>query len=330
MSYRQISTHERYMIFKLLQRGFSIRYMGRLLDRSPSTISREIRRNRGPVRDLYWYETANDYAIQRRSDAPRENMCDNTRVYGYLIEKLKDGWSPELIAGRMVIEYPYDPVMRVSHETIYRWIYKDANSGGNIYSYLVRRRKKRKKQRKEFSLRGQIPGRVGIECRPCIVEERSRIGDWESDTIAGARAKGGVATHVERKSRYLIAAKLDDKRSKTYTDATLAAFKYIPKEKLHTMTADNGSEFYDFKRIEKKLRLSVYFADPYSSWQRGTNENTNGLLRRYFPKRTDFTGIDQITIANVVEKLNNRPRKCLKYQTPQEVFFEKPPVALRM
>jgi len=329
MSYSQLSTHERYMIFKLKQRNLGPREIGRFLNRSASTISRELKRNKGFL-SVYWYEMANIFAKQRRRQADRPTKRNNRLLYDYIVENLQQGWSPELISGRLIRDYPDDPEMRASHETIYRWIYEDAKGGGKLYDCLVRRRKKRRKQSQRLSLRGQIPDRVGIACRPEVVNERSRFGDWESDTMEGAKGRGGLATHVDRKSRYLIAVILSDKRSQTYTDKTLSAFRDIPKEKRQTMTVDNGKEFSDFKRIEKRLGLSVYFADPYSSWQRGTNENTNGLLRRYFPKGSDFKKITNKAVANAVDKLNNRPRKCLRYQTPHEVFFEQPSVALRM
>lgn len=330
MSYRQINKYERYMIYKLKERGFGPREIGRYLNRSASTISRELKRNQGFV-SVYWYEMANIFARQRRKQAIRPTKQNNSVLYNYILDKLRRGWSPELISGRLAREYPDDPEMRISHETIYRWVYNEAKEGGTLYRHLVRCRKKRRKRRKRLSLRGKIPGRIGIEHRPKIVEERSRFGDWESDTMVGPRGTGGgLATHVDRMSRFLIAVKLQDKRAKTYSDCTLKAFQAISKEKRKTMTVDNGSEFSDFKRIERRLRLKVYFADPYASWQRGTNENTNGLLRRYFPKGTDFTKITQEMVANVVTKLNNRPRKCLKYQTPHEVFFEQPGVALQM
>ena len=317
------------MIYKLKERGFGPREIGRYLNRSASTISRELKRNQGFV-SVYWYEMANIFARQRRKQAVRPTKQNNSVLYNYIIDKLRQGWSPELISGRLAREYPDKAEMRISHETIYRWVYDDAREGGNLYQCFVRRRRRRKKQRKGLSSRGVIPGRVGIEHRPAIVDERSRFGDWESDTMEGGRGKGGLATHVDRKSRYLTAAKLEDKRAKTYSESTLSAFRHIPKAKRKTMTVDNGKEFSDFKRIEKELCLTVYFADPYAPWQRGTNENTNGLLRRYFPKGIDFTTITHDIVAKVVEKLNNRPRKCLKYQTPHEVFFKQPTVALRM
>lgn len=329
MSYNQLSIQERYVIYHLVLYGLGFCEIGRRLNRAASTISREVKRNKGLFQPVYWHEAADKFSKSRRAKAPRPSKRENSVLYKYVEEKLREGWSPEIISGRLAEEYPEVPDMQVSHETIYRWVYADAHQGSELYRCLIRSHKKRRKHRKRLSLRGQIPGRVGIEQRPEIVKKRSRIGDWESDTMEGAKGKGALATHVDRKSRYLVAAKLEDKRAKTYTDHTLKAFRGIPGEKRQTMTVDNGKEFSDFKSIEKKLRLNIYFADPYASWQRGTNENTNGLIRRYFPKGTDFTKINRKSVAKVVKKLNNRPRKCLNYQTPHEVFFEKPIVALQ-
>ena len=212
--------------------------------------------------------------------------------------------------------------MCVSHETIYRWIYLDAKGGGTLYHHLRRRRKKRRRQKRYGSARRFIPGRVSISERPDIVETRERFGDWEGDTIEGKKSTGYMATHVERKSRYLIAAKLLDKKAESLTIKSIKAFCRIPKKMRKTLTVDNGKEFARFKELEDKTGLTVYFADPYSAWQRGTNENTNGLLRQYFPKGTDFTKVTDKDLAFAVKKLNHRPRKCLHYRSPDEVFWE--------
>jgi IS30 family transposase len=177
--------------------------------------------------------------------------------------------------------------------------------------------------------RGLIKGRVGIEHRPAIVDRRRRFGDWESDILEGAKHRGYLATHVERKSRYLIARKLANKQSVTFAHATIEAFRRIPQKWRKTMTADNGKEFAKFKDIEKRLGFNVYFARPYAAWERGANENTNGLLRQFFPKGSDFSTVTALVVAKSVRILNNRPRKCLGYRTPREVLFKRPIVALR-
>jgi IS30 family transposase len=163
-----------------------------------------------------------------------------------------------------------------------------------------------------------------IDKRPRIVQERKRIGDWESDTLEGQKSKGLLATHVERKSRYTVAVKVKDKSADTVTRATLAAMKKLPKKKVKTMTFDNGKEFAGFKELERGLCMRSYFANPYHSWERGTNENTNGLLRQFFPKGTNFALVRQHQVDRVIKLLNNRPRKCLNYRTPAEVFWGKP------
>lgn len=176
--------------------------------------------------------------------------------------------------------------------------------------------------------RAIFQGRVGIEHRPVSIKTRRHFGHWESDTLEGGKGKGGLATHVERKSRYLVTVLLPDQRARTYADRTMDAFKTVPPSTLKTLTADNGKEFAECKRLENTLGTNVYFAHPYSAWERGTNENTNGLLRRYFPKGFDFNSITRKDVARVMKKLNNRPRKCLNYRTPHEVFFNQPGVAL--
>ena len=212
--------------------------------------------------------------------------------------------------------------MRVSHETIYRWIYLDAEGGGTLYNHLRRRRKKRRRQKRYGSGRRFIPDRVSITERPGMVDSRERFGDWEGDTIEGKKSTGYIATHVERKSRYLMASKLVNKKAESLTMQSTKLFWCIPKKMRQTLTVDNGKEFSHFKEIEDKTDLTVYFADPYAAWQRGTNENTNGLLRQYVPKGTDFRKITEEDLAFAVKKLNHRPRKCLNYRSPHEVFWQ--------
>ena len=194
-------------------------------------------------------------------------------------------------------------------------------NGGDLYTHLRRHHKRRRKQRHYGSCRGLIPGRVSISKRPEAVDNRKRFGDWEGDTLEGAKGSGGIASHVERKSRYLVAAKLSDKSAETMTIASAKAFRRVPKVMRKTLTVDNGKEFAYFKQLEIKTCFSIYFADPYSAWQRGSNENTNGLIRQYFPKGTEFKEITNKDLALVVKKLNHRPRKSLNYQTPHEVFY---------
>jgi IS30 family transposase len=302
---------------------FSLRQIGRKLGRHHTSISREIARNRPTYADdaVYWYDAAEHYARQRRHKA-RHHRRRHERLVTYVTAKLKLDWSPETIAGRLQVDYPDNETMRISPETIYRWIYLDSRNKGNLHHHLRRRHKYRRRQKRYGSGRRFIPGRVSIDLRPPIVATRERFGDWEGDTMEGGKGKGGLATHVERKCRYLLAAKLTDKRAVTMTQRSIKSFRKTPRILRQTLTLDNGKEFTQFKELERKTGLKIYFADPYSAWQRGTNENTNGLLRQYFPKGTDFRNISEKEVAIVVKKLNNRPRKCLNYQTPYEVYCQ--------
>ncbi len=321
MSYKHFTAKERYFIYHLVRYGLTYREIGRRLKKHHTAISREVKRN-SRVNYSYLDDIAQQKADQRAHMARHYRKRCNKQLLTHVTDKICQDWSPEIISGQLQRAFPNDTAMRISTEGIYCWVYQDARDQGALYTHLVRHHKKRQKQHKYGSGRGLIPGRVSIAERPEVVAERSRFGDWEGDTLEGAKGTGGLATHVERKSRYLITAKLSDKQAKTMADKTIKAFSSTPEHLRKTLTVDNGKEFAEFKRIQLKTGLAVYFADPYSAWQRGTNENTNGLLRRYFPKGTDFSKIKKKQIAFVAQKLNNRPRKCLSYRTPQEVFFE--------
>jgi len=240
----------------------------------------------------------------------------------YIEDRLRLDWPPEVIAQKLLIDYPNEQRMRISHETIYRWIYLDATHGGDLHAHLRRRHKRRRKQTRYGSGRRFIQGRVSITERPSVVGTRERYGDWEGDTVAGAKGSGHIATLVERKTRFLMAAKLSNKKAVTMTEASTLSFQGIPQPLRQTLTLDNGKEFAQFKELEQRTGLSVFFADPYAAWQRGTNENTNGILRFYFPKGSDFQKISDEDLQAVVTRINNRPRKCLNYRSPHEVMQE--------
>ena len=321
MSQAHLSSEERYVIYHLRLYGLSRREIGRRLGRAHTTIGRELRRNGSRmVEGNYWHETAHRRALERRRRARHRRRRSNGRLHAYVVAGLEAGWSPEQIAGRLLRDYPTDVGMRIGTETIYQWVYGDAAEGGELHRHLRRRHRRRRRQRRYGSGRGLIPGRVGIADRPAIVDRRDRFGDWEADSIEGAKGSGAIASHVERKSRYLIAAKLADKKADTFAGETIRAFRRIPRAWRKTLTADNGKEFARFKRIEAATGLTVFFADPYAAWQRGTNENTNGLIRQYFPKGCDLRTVTHKHLAKVVSALNHRPRKCLGYRTPQEVL----------
>ena len=312
--------------------GFSLRAIGRRIGRDHTSIMREINRNRPTYDDdaVYWYTATQSIADERRHQARSFRRKKHKPLVEYVENKLRQEWPPEAISARLRLDYPDDERMRVSHETIYRWIYLAASQKGDLHTHLRRRHKKRRKQKRYGSGRRCIPGRVAIDQRPSIVGTRERFGDWEGDTVEGAKGTGGVATHVERKSRYLLAVKLDDKKASTMTEQSTKSFRRVPKRLRKTLTVDNGKEFSRFKELEKNTGLAVFFAEPYAAWQRGTNENTNGLLRFYFPKGTDFRETSEEELAIVVNKLNHRPRKCLNYRTPHEVFCQAKSGALTM
>lgn len=321
MSYQHLSEKERYVISHL-QYSFSLREIARRLGRHHSTISREFKRakDRHPW-TIYYYDWSHPLALERRQQPRHLRRQDNQRLLAYVETKLRLEWSPEEIANRIRIDYPDNEQMRISHETIYRWVYLDSSVDGTLYLHLRRKRKKRRKQRRYGTGRRFLADRVGIDQRPEVVASRQRFGDWEGDTVQGKPGTGCIATMVERKSRYLVAAKLEDKKAATLTEKCVKAFGPIPRVMRQTLTVDNGSEFANFKELGKKTRLTVYFADPYAAWQRGANENSNGLLRQYFPKGFNFNNTDADAVAEAVKRLNNRPRKCLGYRTPHEVFW---------
>ena len=320
MGYGHLSIDEREVILKMQAQQTSMRQIGERLERDAGTISRELSRNVSSTGE-YKPHLAQRYYQRRRADSKEPyRLEDDHRLRRYVTNKLKQYWSPEQISSRaqMYNEIYVNPV------TIYSWIHRDKADGGKLWKYLRQSHRRRRKRYGSQERRGQMPGRRMIDKRPKVVNERKRVGDWESDTLEGRKSAGLLATHVERKGRYTVAVKLDDKSADTVTRATLEAMNKLPPEKVKTMTFDNGREFAGFKELERGLGMRSYFAHPYHSWERGTNENTNGLLRQFFPKGVDFDKISQSDVDRAVELLNNRPRKCLNYRTPAEVFWSKP------
>ena len=325
MSYTHLTADERFKIAHMHMAKFSMRLMAERINRSPSTISREVRRNKG-THSVYWYDWAQQYADERKVRPTCEKRKSHQPLYDLVINNIKAGLSPEIISGRLKREYR-STKMQISHETIYRWVVADSLQGGVLYLSLIRHHKRRRKQRRSVRRR-LFEGRISIHKRPKVVADKVRFGDWESDSMEGGKSKGGLATHVERKSRYLVAGKLDNKLSDTFMTVSSSLFEAINPALIKTFTVDNGSEFARFKTLEKATKSKVYFADPHSPWQRGLNENTNGLLRRFFPKGCNFHQIGDDIIVQAVEKLNHRPRKCLNFRTPYEVLFKTKTVAL--
>ena len=326
MSYTHLTREERYQIYALLYAGLTRVEIARKLNRSPSTICREIKRNRG--RSGYWPKAAAKKARRRLHQRGRLNVRTvEPAVWEAAQHYLKQEWSPEQIAGAMC-KAQGAPV--ISHETIYRKIYAQVKSGWTLAPYLrfahPKRRRRKRASRKE-SRYGQAL-RQRIDQRPAIVDERSRIGDWEGDTIIGASQKQALVTWVERRSGFLLMAKVERKTSAAVCQASTRLLNPF-RQHVHTLTTDNGTEFAQHSTLSKTLGAESYFADPYASWQRGTNENTNGLIRQYFPKNKSFDTITDYEIQFVMNRLNHRPRKRLNYRTPYEVFMNESGFALR-
>ena len=330
MSYKQLTLEERFAIYQFKVAGFTLRDIARRLKRHHTTISRELQRNTsaeglGPM----WIATAQRLCDERRQRARHQRRRDNQPLVQYVLERLCMHWSPEIICGRLELDFVHEPCMRMSHEGIYRWIYADAKAGGDFYRRLCYRHKRRRKQRRYGSGRRLIAGRVPISARPKAVDSRARFGDWEADTVYGHKTRDCVLTHVERKSRYLMARKVTDRSANTVSQSQLQQLSALPPQWRRTVTVDNVGEFADFRRVEDRCGVRIYFADPYCAWQRGTNENTNGLLRRYFPKGSDFSQVSDELLAAVTQSINNRPRKCLNYRTSTEVIQQTFSGALR-
>jgi IS30 family transposase len=295
--------------------------IARRLDRSKSTISRELRRNRSP--NGYWAVAAQHKAERRRRERRWVGKMRRPEVRQYVVERLRQRWSPDEIAGRSRSDFPHDRRRQISAPTIYAWIRSEEARGRRWKRYL--RRLGRKRPGREN--RGRLPGGVSIEGRPAAVDRRTRYGDWEGDTIVGAHRRGGAVTLVERKSGYLMLGKVPNLQASTVRRAAAERYAATPTKLRKTLTLDNGKEFAEHEQLESESNLKIYFAKPYCAWQRGTNENTNGLIRDFFPKGTDLVSIPEHRFAQVQQLLNDRPRKRLSYRTPNEVLASRLKVA---
>ena len=316
MKYKQLTLTERYHISLFLERGWTQKEIAKHLGVHPSTISREVRRNWDTHADKYEYTTAHFNTKYRHRSKPKYTVM-TSKIEIYIREKLKAGWSPEQIAGRM----KRDGIGSISHETIYQFIYRNKANKGRLYKYLRHKNKKYHKRCNDYQSRGTIIDRVMIEKRPKIVEKKKRIGDLEIDTVIGKDHIGALVTAVDRKSKFTLIRKVPSKHAEIVTMALIEMLEPI-KPVIKTITSDNGKEFAYHKQVSEILDTDFYFANPYHSWERGLNEHTNGLIRQYLPKKTDFTQISKEDVITIQEKLNHRPRKVLNYRTPYEVFFE--------
>ena len=320
MSYRHCILAERGQIELLVNQGKCCAEIGRILGRHRSTVSREIRRN-GTAQGYFAEPAQARYKTRRRACRPKGRLAYEP-LREYVAEKIAEQrWGPELVAGRLPVDYPDAPRMRVCHESIYRAIYTTGHYLDFLQGFLPQARPKRRKRGQGKTRRGSlIPNRVGIAERPAAVEHRVELGHWEGDLVVGKGQDGFILTLVERTSRLLQAVKTETKRPAEVRQAVVEALLERPTSWVKTITFDNGSEFREHEAMTDQLGAAVYFADPYSAYQRGSNEQVNGLLRRHLPKGTSFKGLTQSQLDPLVDQLNSRPRKCLAYRTPNEVF----------
>lgn len=328
MSYTHLNAYDRGQIQAFVQEGKNVSAIARILKRDRSCISREIRRN--SLRGVYLAEQAQHRYQNRRRQCRPSRKLDYRPLWNYVLDKTSQCWSPETVAGRLCLTFPDDPRMRISHEALYQALYTDERLF-TMVSSLRQARPKRRKRGQGKTRRCLIPNRRSIHDRPAEIQDRAEFGHWEGDLVLGKNQQGAIATLVERKSRMLLARKLDCKQSQLAINEIISALEGLPAAWGRTITFDNGTEFFHHQQITEQLGIDTYFADPYAAYQRGTNENTNGLIRQYLPKGSSFEHLTQKQLDVIVEELNNRPRKVLGYRTPHEVFQSnrKPtPVAL--
>lgn len=310
MSYTHLTLIERECLQELYEKGYSIRKIAKILERSPSTISRELKRNSSKRRKHYRSWGAHVKYLARRKNCHRKNnLLIYTDIYNYVFDKLHSFWSPEIIADKWNLNHN----ITISFSSIYRAIRSKLFPGISPASHLRRRGKPYRTERKSYTKHSE----KSIHNRDSIIDERGRFGDFEGDTIYGSVGKGYLVTAIDRKSRFLVAATCKDKSISSINSAFREAFeKASLKIKPLTLTLDNGSEFNGYADIEKDLDLEIYFADLHAPWQRGSNENINGLLRFFFPRGTDFRKVTRVQLDAVLDKINNRPRKCLDILSP--------------
>lgn len=312
MKYHQLTENERYQIYVLMKAGLTQKQIAEELDRDPATISRELKRNRG----LKGYRPAQ---AQRLSDTRRSRAAKSIKitddVWGWIEQLIRQDLSPQ-----QVVDYlKTHKKLSLHHETLYQLIYADKTAGGDLYKHLRVASKPYRKRYGSYDRRGKIKNRVDIDERPEIVAQRSRIGDWEGDTIMGKGHQSALLTMVERKTLYTVIVRLTGKQADLLAQAAIKEMIAL-KDQVETITFDNGLEFSEHEKIAQALDADIYFAHPYASWERGINENTNGLIRQYFPKGTDFNLVSDKEIQYVMDRLNNRPRKTRGCRSPNELF----------
>lgn len=323
--YKQLSIEERESIQIRVWHKKSIRFIAKELGRSPATISRELKRNCPSSRRVYTPRVAHKKAQDRIQERASRYRLKNPEIRNYVIDKLKENYSPEQIAGRLMLD---SPGLKISHEAIYQFIYSQYHREGcgdcvglDLRIYLKRRHKVRHRKYTPFRpQRLKIKDAISIDERPKSIELRRFIGHWEGDSVISRQSKVGLNTLVERKSGLVFISRIENRTGKVTAEAVINRLKILPSSKRKTLTLDNGSENAGHKIITKELNTKCYFAHPYCSCERATNENTNGLIRYYLPKKTDFKFVTNSRIKQIENILNNRPRKRLNWLTPLEVF----------
>ena len=309
-TYTQLTQEQRYQIYALKKMGHYQAEIAIFIGVDKSTISRELKRNQG--QRGYRPKQAHNMAMGRRKQGQCRIQSD---TWGLVEAKIRMEWSPEQISGWLLRHYH----IQVSHEWIYQYILSDKQAGGDLYKHL-RCQKKRRKRYGNRDRRGKLPNRRSIEDRPEIVGQRQRIGDWEVDTIVGKGHHQAIVTLTERKSRFSLLRKVDRRTAELVSDAMIDLLQPVA-DRTHTITGDNGKEFAEHERIAQELCSDFFFAHPYAAWERGSNENMNGLVRQYIPKNRELKSVSNDELEIVMTKLNHRPRKCLDFMSPFEVFF---------
>ncbi len=325
-TYKHLSLQERELLAQLHWEGKSLGEIAKALGRNKSTVFRELRRNSASQYKCYTPCRAHARSCERKTSANTHERLKNDLIRQYVKQGLAQGWSPEQISGRLSKDYPGQSI---NHEAIYQFIYHRQNPDRLEMIYQLRRahRKRRNKGIGRKELKTKIPNRISIDARPKSVESRNHYGHWEGDSLISRKSKAALNTLTERKSRLVLITKLDRKGAAETNQAIIKRLKKLPATGRRTLTLDNGTENASHEQLTAKLGIKCYFAHPYASWERGTNENINGLIRWYLPKGTDFSKIDKEQIAQIEFLLNSRPRKCLGYKTPLEVAASS--VALR-
>lgn len=315
MKYRQLTSEERYLISAFRTEGHSQAQIAARLSRAASTISRELARNRCPADGRYRPSKAHDRARWRRSRSRRNQRFDRQDLA--LVERrIREDWSPEQIAGRLRA----DGLLSISHETIYRHVWADRARGGDLYRHLRCSPKQRRKRYGAYDSRGRLARKRPISDRPASAETRQRVGHGEIDTVMGQGSRHCIVTVVERKTGFGVIGKLQARTTDELNGRTIQLLRRHAG-RFRTMTADNGTEFHAYPKIEQATGVRFYFATPYHSWERGSNENFNGLVRQYLPKRASMANLSQQQCNAIATKLNRRPRKRLGYRTPEECFY---------